>query len=103
MHVRSSVAKAATWTQALRRLTPSSGALASAPLSQSLPLAVRLAAAHKESSVADTIAPVRPAAAGLGFFERYLSLWVALCMVAGIFLGRILPALVDALRSLEVG
>jgi ACR3 family arsenite transporter len=36
-------------------------------------------------------------------FERYLSLWVALCMVAGILLGRAFPAAVDAIRSLEFG
>ena len=31
------------------------------------------------------------AKAGLGFFERYLSLWVALCIVVGIGLGAVLP------------
>ncbi len=36
-------------------------------------------------------------------FERYLSLWVALCMVAGILVGRAFPAAVDTLRSLEFG
>jgi arsenite transporter len=35
-------------------------------------------------------------------FERYLSLWVALCMAAGIGLGRLLPAAVAGLRALEV-
>ena len=30
--------------------------------------------------------------AGLGIFERYLSLWVALCIVVGIALGRLFPA-----------
>ncbi|MCA3280765.1 MAG: ACR3 family arsenite efflux transporter [Roseomonas sp.] len=32
------------------------------------------------------------AKAGLGFFERYLTLWVALCIVVGIALGALLPA-----------
>jgi ACR3 family arsenite efflux pump ArsB len=37
--------------------------------------------------VADTV-NLKPApAGGLGTFERYLSVWVALCMVAGIGLG----------------
>ncbi len=27
----------------------------------------------------------------MSFFERYLTLWVALCIVAGIALGRFLP------------
>ena len=30
---------------------------------------------------------------GLGFFERWLSLWVALCIVAGIALGKLAPDL----------
>jgi ACR3 family arsenite transporter len=33
----------------------------------------------------------RSAAPALGTFERYLTLWVALCILAGIVLGRIMP------------
>ncbi len=29
---------------------------------------------------------------GIGFFEKYLTLWVVLCMVAGVLIGRFLPA-----------
>lgn len=36
-------------------------------------------------------------------FERYLTLWVGLCMLVGIGLGRALPDTVDALRRLEFG
>ena len=36
-------------------------------------------------------------------FERYLSLWVALCMVAGLALGKWLPAVTEGLRRLEFG
>ena len=39
----------------------------------------------------------------LGFFERYLTLWVAGCMVAGVALGKLVPSLVHALRGLEFG
>lgn len=39
----------------------------------------------------------------LTVFERYLTLWVALCMVVGIGLGKLLPGLTDALRRLEFG
>ncbi len=39
----------------------------------------------------------------LNIFERYLSLWVALCMVAGIAVGKLFPGFVDVLRSLEFG
>lgn len=36
-------------------------------------------------------------------FERYLSLWVALCMLTGIALGKFAPAFVGVLRALEFG
>ncbi len=36
------------------------------------------------------------------FFERFLSLWVALCIVVGIMLGRFMPGLFEALGSMEV-
>src|SRR3989304_2226652 len=36
-------------------------------------------------------------------FERYLSLWVVLCMVVGLILGRTVPAGIDALRRMEFG
>src|ERR1035438_4067202 len=39
----------------------------------------------------------------LAFFERYLTLWVALCMLAGVLLGKLLPSAVQALRGLEFG
>ena len=38
----------------------------------------------------------------LGVFERYLSLWVALCIVGGVGLGMAAPGLVRALSRLEV-
>ena len=37
----------------------------------------------------------------LGFFERYLSLWVALCMAGGLALGKLLPSAIQGLRGLE--
>jgi ACR3 family arsenite transporter len=43
-----------------------------------------------------------PAAAGLNLFGRYLTLWVALCIVAGIALGELAPAAFQALSSMEV-
>lgn len=39
----------------------------------------------------------------LGYFERYLSLWVALCMLVGVALGRLLPAAIGQLRKIEFG
>ena len=39
----------------------------------------------------------------LNLFERYLSLWVALCMLAGVMLGKFAPSFVGVLRALEFG
>jgi ACR3 family arsenite transporter len=39
----------------------------------------------------------------LNLFERYLTLWVGLCMVAGLAVGRLAPGLVAALRGMEFG
>ena len=38
----------------------------------------------------------------IGFFERYLTVWVALCIVAGIALGQMLPRLFQAIGHMEV-
>ncbi len=48
-----------------------------------------------------TIAAPRPAAA-LSVFERFLSLWVALCIVAGIGLGAIAPEPFHALGGMSI-
>jgi arsenite transporter len=45
----------------------------------------------------------RAATKRLNLFERYLSLWVGLCMVAGIVLGKAIPTFMNGLRSLEFG
>ncbi len=39
----------------------------------------------------------------LGAFERYLSRWVAVCMVAGVLIGKLAPGAMGLLRSLESG
>jgi ACR3 family arsenite transporter len=39
----------------------------------------------------------------MSVFERYLSLWVGLCMVAGVLLGKAAPGVMDTLRGLEFG
>ena len=38
----------------------------------------------------------------IGFFERYLTVWVALCIVVGIALGQLLPKVFQGIASLEV-
>ncbi len=38
---------------------------------------------------------------GISFFEKYLTVWVVLCMAAGILIGRFLPAIPEFLGKLE--
>ena len=44
----------------------------------------------------------RPAPPAIGFFERYLSVWVTLCIVAGVALGQLFPAAFRAVAALEL-
>ena len=50
--------------------------------------------------------PVQAGAAStppaIGFFERYLTVWVALCIVAGIGLGQLWPAAFQRIAAMEV-
>lgn len=39
--------------------------------------------------------------AGISFFEKNLTLWVILCMIAGVLIGKFLPAVPAALAKLE--
>ena len=49
----------------------------------------------------DSAVAPRPAE-GMNAFERYLTLWVALCIVAGIIIGQVFPAPIQAIGALEV-
>jgi ACR3 family arsenite transporter len=49
-------------------------------------------------SSAATVAPRR-----LAFFERYLTVWVFLCMLAGVVAGKLFPGLTAALSRMEFG
>jgi ACR3 family arsenite transporter len=51
---------------------------------------------------AATAAAAAPAPSAIGFFERWLTLWVFLCIVAGIALGQLAPAPFQALGRMEV-
>jgi ACR3 family arsenite transporter len=42
------------------------------------------------------------ASKGIGFFERYLTIWVALCIVAGIVLGKVAPGFAKQLDGLAI-
>ena len=48
------------------------------------------------------LAAAPPANPQMGFFERWLTLWVFLCIAAGIALGQIFPALFQTIGRLEV-
>lgn len=52
-------------------------------------------------SAAPPLEATAPAAA-IGVFERYLTVWVALCIVAGIALGQWLPGLFRAIGAMEI-
>src|SRR5581483_10830561 len=54
------------------------------------------------SSVAAQEFPV-PVKKRLAFFERYLTLWVLLCMVVGVAFGKVFPDLTATLSKLEFG
>lgn len=51
------------------------------------------------SSAIAASSQTRPA---IGFFERYLTAWVGLCIVVGIALGQLLPGVFQAVARLEV-
>lgn len=40
-------------------------------------------------------------ASGIGFFQKYLSLWVALCMVVGVLIGKFIPGIPTFLNKFE--
>lgn len=44
----------------------------------------------------------RAVGAPMGFFERYLTLWVALCIVTGILLGHVMPNVFHVVGRLEI-
>ncbi|HEX6138289.1 MAG TPA: ACR3 family arsenite efflux transporter [Casimicrobiaceae bacterium] len=45
---------------------------------------------------------LRASPAALGAFERWLSLWVAACIVAGIAIGKLAPGIVRPLAAMEI-
>jgi ACR3 family arsenite transporter len=49
----------------------------------------------------DTATAGAPPAGGIGFFEKWLSIWVALCIAAGLALGSAFPGLFAVLAELE--
>jgi ACR3 family arsenite transporter len=58
---------------------------------------------HPADSISASATTVIGPRKQLSLFERYLSLWVGLCMVVGVAVGSIAPALMQGLRGLEFG
>ncbi|VVE00491.1 Arsenical-resistance protein Acr3 [Pandoraea eparura] len=52
-------------------------------------------------TAADKATPALPASA-ISFFERYLTAWVVLCIVAGVLLGQWMPGLFHTIGAMEV-
>jgi ACR3 family arsenite transporter len=46
--------------------------------------------------------PPKAAPKTMSFFDRYLTVWVGLCMIVGILIGKVIPEPVAALRALEI-
>jgi arsenite transporter len=57
----------------------------------------------ESAAVVVSEAPVGGPPKRLAFFERYLTVWVFLCMVVGVAIGRLLPGLTATLSGLEFG
>ncbi|MEB2319221.1 MAG: ACR3 family arsenite efflux transporter [Pseudomonadota bacterium] len=53
------------------------------------------------TTIAQSAASAGPAKPAISFFERYLTLWVFLCIVAGIALGQALPGPVQTIGRVE--
>ena len=54
------------------------------------------------NSAQNTLSPPVTQPAPMNLFERWLSLWVALCIVAGVLLGQVLPGPVQAIGGMEI-
>src|ERR1700681_1148540 len=69
-------------------------------MASSCPLSSAPLSPRRRLAAERIVVPPKPR---LAFFERYLSLWVVLCMAAGLALGKFLPSAVESLRGLEFG
>ncbi len=38
----------------------------------------------------------------LGFFEKYLTVWVGLCIITGLVLGQIFPQITETFEAIEI-
>ncbi|WP_013629309.1 ACR3 family arsenite efflux transporter [Rubinisphaera brasiliensis] len=52
--------------------------------------------------MAETCPVDQPESGGMGFFERYLTVWVGLCIVAGVLLGKLAPGFAQSLDAMAI-
>ena len=45
---------------------------------------------------------VKKKSEGINFFQKYLTIWVFICMVVGVIIGKLLPTIPNALGHLEI-
>lgn len=45
---------------------------------------------------------VKKKSEGINFFQKYLTIWVFICMVVGVIIGKLLPTIPNALGNLEI-
>jgi ACR3 family arsenite transporter len=58
---------------------------------------------HADTPIASPVSARVVGPKRLNVFERYLSIWVGLCMVVGVLLGKAAPGMMAGLRALEFG
>ena len=52
-----------------------------------------------DSAAAASLAPSRPT---MGVFERFLTVWVALCIISGVALGQLMPSVFQVIGTATV-
>lgn len=52
--------------------------------------------------MSEAVVPAPRVRATMGIFERYLTLWVALCIIAGVALGKVIPGLFHAVGAATI-
>jgi ACR3 family arsenite transporter len=74
------------------------------PVAIALPLNTKFSKFLGETMSSDAETHSRAVQAGgqLSFFERYLTIWVALCIIAGIILGRVFPDVAVTLEAMSI-
>ena len=45
---------------------------------------------------------VKKKSEGINFFQKYLTIWVFICMVVGVIIGKLLPTIPNALGNFEI-